>query len=571
MSRMAEIGDFLDYVPAAVLVIDLVEHSRLDKATIHSVQRILETTFADAIRVLAINEIYFNYTGDGYVCVLAGNSSARVIDFLNVSIPDIEKRLGRHQQRFRAGIDFGLLRLDMNTLTGKLEHFDLPGIQAARLEAVAAPGQILCTETVHSIFSHHYQKEFSSASLEVSTKDRNLNAFEIKIGSFDKIRDLISSYFFNTHEPAEDQVISVLIVDDALLIIRFMEWTLEKAACKYEITSAKDGREALRIFEPEKYDIAIVDIMMPGGLSGLDVIEEILTLHPNQRIVILSTLGLMDDKIKGIRAGALDYITKPTSAEEVLSRVGRVVSRSEEVDATRKALGTLCRNKEQLQVLLGDAAWLFEAVHQYACDPDDVADGLLRHKAKQLVYEFIERSQPGNDVISLLKVLMTQLNCTLRLAKAVDRMKMKDIYEHLSSLVVDLQTLNPSLDIEFSSNFSSQNETEVPFGSVVALAACELIDNAIAAVRREGRVRADLLVLESAGVVRILVSDDGPGVPTDIENIVFKDTVSTNGPGRGLGLSLVHSAARALDGNISYEFDHGATFTVKIPLERLGA
>jgi class 3 adenylate cyclase len=173
--------DLREYRPASVLVIDLVKHSTRSKEVVYEVQHSLEDVFSSVRKILALKEVYFNYTGDGYVCALTGEASSRAVDFLNAVIPRLRQKLEGHGQSFRIGMDFGLVHLRENTLTAKSEFFDSPSIVAARLEQSAKPDQILCSQRFHDVFKDYYGEVFSSEPLSIQAKDRIITAFEIRL------------------------------------------------------------------------------------------------------------------------------------------------------------------------------------------------------------------------------------------------------------------------------------------------------------------------------------------------------------------------------------------------------
>src|SRR4051794_28782995 len=106
--------DFRRYRPGAVLVIDLMKHSTKPKAIAQRARHALETIFHTQVEALGITDIHFTYTGDGYMCVLAGDDSSRLLDFLNSAVPELLRELGALRQEFRAGVDFGLIHFARN-------------------------------------------------------------------------------------------------------------------------------------------------------------------------------------------------------------------------------------------------------------------------------------------------------------------------------------------------------------------------------------------------------------------------------------------------------------------------
>ena len=111
----------------------------------------------------------------------------------------------------------------------------------------------------------------------------------------------------------------ILVVDDEMHIIRIVKYKLEAAG--YEVFSALNGEDALKIAGQEKPDLIFLDIMMPG-INGYEVCSR-LKSSPDTRdiiIIMLTAKGQESDKIKGLEAGVDEYITKPFSPQDLLDR-----------------------------------------------------------------------------------------------------------------------------------------------------------------------------------------------------------------------------------------------------------
>ncbi|VHJ43716.1 two-component response regulator [Streptococcus pyogenes] len=120
----------------------------------------------------------------------------------------------------------------------------------------------------------------------------------------------------------------ILIVDDEKPISDIIKFNLTKEG--YDIVTAFDGREAVTIFEEEKPDLIILDLMLPE-LDGLEVAKEIRkTSHVP--IIMLSAKDSEFDKVIGFEIGADDYVTKPFSNRELLARVKAHLRRTETIE-----------------------------------------------------------------------------------------------------------------------------------------------------------------------------------------------------------------------------------------------
>ena len=109
----------------------------------------------------------------------------------------------------------------------------------------------------------------------------------------------------------------ILVVEDEEKLARFVE--LELVHEGYEVTKSGDGREALELATENTYDLILLDIMLPG-LNGLEVLRRLGNAHPTP-VILLTARDAVMDKVSGLDAGAVDYITKPFAIEELLARV----------------------------------------------------------------------------------------------------------------------------------------------------------------------------------------------------------------------------------------------------------
>lgn len=116
----------------------------------------------------------------------------------------------------------------------------------------------------------------------------------------------------------------VLVVDDEKLIVKGIRFSLEQDGM--EVECAYDGEEALKIAKEQKFDMILLDVMLPG-LSGFEVCQQIREFS-NVPIVMLTAKGEDIDKILGLEYGADDYITKPFNILEVKARIKAIMRRT---------------------------------------------------------------------------------------------------------------------------------------------------------------------------------------------------------------------------------------------------
>jgi len=116
----------------------------------------------------------------------------------------------------------------------------------------------------------------------------------------------------------------ILLVDDEQSIQTLLSYPLRKEG--YHVTSALDGTEALQRFDEGRFDLVVLDLMLPRR-DGVEVCRE-LRLRSQVPIIMLTAKGSESDKVAGLEVGADDYITKPFSMREFRSRVKAALRRS---------------------------------------------------------------------------------------------------------------------------------------------------------------------------------------------------------------------------------------------------
>ena len=116
----------------------------------------------------------------------------------------------------------------------------------------------------------------------------------------------------------------ILIAEDDPNIRLGLVATLESDG--YAVTAASDGAQALRLFPQEKFDLVVLDIMMPKA-SGYDVCRDLRARGARVPVLFLTAKGEEIDKVVGLKLGADDYVTKPFGVHELLARIEALLRR----------------------------------------------------------------------------------------------------------------------------------------------------------------------------------------------------------------------------------------------------
>ena len=169
---------------------------------------------------------------------------------------------------------------------------------------------------------------------------------------------------------------AVLVVDDEPGIRESLGYALRREG--FEVDEAEAGEEALEAARRREYDLVVLDLMLPG-MSGLDVCR-LLRAESAVPIVVLTARGGEADRVAGLELGADDYVVKPFSVAELVSRV-RAILRRRELDRAehggRIRVGALVLNEQQYRVeVAGRAAQLtlseFRLLSLLAREPERV-------------------------------------------------------------------------------------------------------------------------------------------------------------------------------------------------------
>ncbi|MBI2568380.1 MAG: response regulator [Candidatus Schekmanbacteria bacterium] len=112
---------------------------------------------------------------------------------------------------------------------------------------------------------------------------------------------------------------AILIVDDEEDVRFMLAFRLRYAG--YSVAEAKDGAQALSMIHQTKYDVVILDVMMPR-MDGFEVLRRLQTVDEHPAVIFLTAVTQLEDRVRGLELGAVDYVAKPFDLEEVVARVG---------------------------------------------------------------------------------------------------------------------------------------------------------------------------------------------------------------------------------------------------------
>ena len=117
----------------------------------------------------------------------------------------------------------------------------------------------------------------------------------------------------------------ILVIDDDKAILQACRSILEDAG--YEVEVASDGREGLERLRQKLYDLALVDLKMPG-MSGIEVLQEATAIHSELVTIIFTAYGTIESAVEATKKGAFNYITKPFTSKQLEAAVEKGLEHS---------------------------------------------------------------------------------------------------------------------------------------------------------------------------------------------------------------------------------------------------
>jgi DNA-binding response OmpR family regulator len=151
----------------------------------------------------------------------------------------------------------------------------------------------------------------------------------------------------STHLPAQHR--RILIIEDEPDIARGLSDALEFE--QFEVMTSGRGREGLKMLQERGADLIILDLMLPD-INGFSVCEQIRQSHPVVPIIMLTARSQETDKIRGLEAGADDYVTKPFSVGELIARINAIfrrLHRTQNDETIRIGVNTVYPRRHELE------------------------------------------------------------------------------------------------------------------------------------------------------------------------------------------------------------------------------
>ncbi|MCS7283376.1 MAG: hybrid sensor histidine kinase/response regulator [Anaerolineae bacterium] len=372
----------------------------------------------------------------------------------------------------------------------------------------------------------------------------------------------------------------VLVVDDELGIREGCRRVL--APQGFEVDVAENGPVGLRKLRESRYDVLLLDIMMPG-MSGIEVLRQARQIDPDLICIIITGYATVELAVQAIREGAHDFIAKPFSADQLLQVVNRELERralrkeAERLRALEEEARELARAKAELQKLEAvEGRFMLTLVHILR------APVALLQNTIQLIRRGYVSPEEQAEMLERAEVRATALLATLddllllaylKEGIGLSRTEVVSLAEVLEGVLTGLRPRAERQGVRLEADVRDSPQVRANPDHLRALWT-HLIDNAIRYTPPGGRVTVSLWADPERGVAVGSVSDTGIGIPADEIPRVFEEFYRAEGGrrmqemGTGLGLPIVRQVVEIYGGTIEVESEvgRGSTFRFTLPL-----
>jgi signal transduction histidine kinase len=375
----------------------------------------------------------------------------------------------------------------------------------------------------------------------------------------------------------------VLIIDDEPSVLEGLKEFLEDE--DYEVHLARDGREALRLFQKVEPDLVVTDLRMPG-MSGMEVIRRIKKLKRNTAVIVITGYGSLKTAVDAIRLSVFDFIDKPIDLDQLKGTLDRARSclrmtrkHQEQVDFQREQLARTQKRLDEYREKMAEVESLALAGQQLA--------GLLHNLISPLSY-IMGQAQ-------LLRILYPEVEKLEDIERQAIRMEqfiaaILTKFRHSSSRQHALLQLNdilkeemlfleahPFVKHEISKQWNLASDLPLIEGIAADFVQIfgNLLRNAAESMQNQPIRELTITTNHDHFETWISIQDTGVGILQKLHGTIFQPFYSTKvnetgiagGFGTGLGLYSCQQLAQQYGGHIEVQsqLGQGSTFTLHLP------
>ncbi len=374
----------------------------------------------------------------------------------------------------------------------------------------------------------------------------------------------------------------LLIVDDEVNTLIVFKSFLEDNYC---VQTAENAGDALEIFEKDKIDLVIADQRMPG-MSGVDMLCRMKELNPDCIRIILTAYADFSAVLQAVNEGDVyKFVLKPWNLDEMSSTIKQALEHLESIRARERLLMELYEKNKELKKTAEELASAQDAL----INTEKIA--VVGKLAGSLVHEisnhmttiyFVDRiaqKYKNDEELQAFTDSIKNLNATVSGMLEVYRHYASSGILHLRKRACDLnEVVNEAVSIACNTSAAkgrlitfepvSKVEAQVDKQKVMQVLINLIKNAAFATSEQNGRVELSIEDRNEGAVIR--VSDNGSGIPADVQERIWEPFFSTKGDsGLGLGLEICKTFIEGHGGIIDFisSPDEGTTFSIFFPKE----
>ncbi|MDB6018276.1 MAG: ntrB [Pedosphaera sp.] len=381
---------------------------------------------------------------------------------------------------------------------------------------------------------------------------------------------------------------SILIVDDNDANVSLLEEML-RGAGYISIASTRNPQEVCELHRQNNYSLILLDMQMPG-LDGFQVMEGLKEIETEGYLSVLVQTSQPNHKVRALKAGAKDFVSKPFDLVEVLLRVHNLIEvRLLQQQAEMRKEQAEARSEQSESANLAKSQFLANMSHELRT-PLNAIIGFSEVLADRTFGDLNDRQlKYTNNILSSGRHLLQLINDILDLAKVESgHMELRRDTFNVAKALSEVQTVvktmayKKHINLEFwtSSDVSSLFASEANFKQIMF----NLLGNAIKFTPDQGKifVASSIQSETAAGAshfgkfLQVAVTDTGIGIEADDQERIFREfeqVDSSHGrqqQGTGLGLALAKNLVEMHGGRISVASEgvdgKGSTFTFTLPI-----
>ncbi len=351
---------------------------------------------------------------------------------------------------------------------------------------------------------------------------------------------------------------TILVAEDDPALRQFL---IELLSRDYRVVAASDGLGALRLAKEHQPALLVSDIGMPG-IDGIELTRRFRAASADKLapVILLTAFATVETRLKGLDAGAIDYVTKPFHPEELLSRVRGQLQ-----------LRELAMRLHESQKLAGLGILSAGLAHELRNPANGVVNAIGPLK-KMLPPEVLKAGTSTALLLDAMTAGAEQIAVLTKQLLGFSRQGELDVRDEPMSRILDsaVALVEPALaGRRLKREIGYAEKVRCARGLIVQVLV-NLLENAAHASPPEGEILLSTRV--EKGLVMFEVRDSGTGVPKELRDRIFDPFFTTKAPGQGTGLGLTISRmiAERHGGTLRLlESETGGAFRLELPASRV--